>query len=271
MSLDESNNKPEQKIVKLNVGGKIFITLKQTLTMYPESMLCAMFSGKYESQFDDNGYHFIDRSPELFYYVLEFLRTRKIAKCMLTEKESNPEFEQKLNQELKYFNLPTKCKEEDFFEMIAVRHHIDIYLYEYGQEKYNPYILKQYQPLTQILVCAEFKIDGIDQKDKYIRCNEWRLFISPKDLVSIDEYFSTDDFQKLNITSDLYLLQHPKDLQYSFVCQCKIIGIVCNNQLLVSIKTKKYLVQLKIGMFLFACYKKEDPLFQKLTVSKMSQ
>ena len=57
--------------IKLNVGGKIYKTTLDTLRKDPDSMLCAMFSGRFELKADeDDGAYFIDRDAELFRYVL---------------------------------------------------------------------------------------------------------------------------------------------------------------------------------------------------------
>ena len=56
--------------IKLNVGGKIYKTTLDTLRKDPDSMLCAMFSGKFELKVDeDDGAYFIDRDAEVFRYV----------------------------------------------------------------------------------------------------------------------------------------------------------------------------------------------------------
>ena len=53
--------------VKLNVGGKIYKTTLDTLRKDPDSMLCAMFSGRHEFKPDEeDGAYFIDRDAELF-------------------------------------------------------------------------------------------------------------------------------------------------------------------------------------------------------------
>ena len=53
--------------IKLNVGGKIYKTTLDTLRKDPDSMLCAMFSGRFELKADeDDGAYFIDRDGELF-------------------------------------------------------------------------------------------------------------------------------------------------------------------------------------------------------------
>ena len=56
--------------IKLNVGGKIYKTTLDTLRKDPNSMLSAMFSGKFELRVDEeDGAYFIDRDAELFRYV----------------------------------------------------------------------------------------------------------------------------------------------------------------------------------------------------------
>ena len=53
--------------IKLNVGGKIYKTTLDTLRKDQNSMLCAMFSGRFELKADeDDGAYFIDRDGELF-------------------------------------------------------------------------------------------------------------------------------------------------------------------------------------------------------------
>jgi len=64
--------------VKLDVGGKIFSTSISTLTSQPNSMLGAMFSGRYNLEPDSDGTIFIDRNPTYFGYILDWLRTDKV-------------------------------------------------------------------------------------------------------------------------------------------------------------------------------------------------
>ncbi|XP_022783164.1 BTB/POZ domain-containing protein KCTD15-like [Stylophora pistillata] len=53
--------------VKLNVGGRIYKTTLDTLRKDPDSMLSAMFSGRFELKADEeDGAYFIDRDGELF-------------------------------------------------------------------------------------------------------------------------------------------------------------------------------------------------------------
>jgi len=65
--------------VKLNVGGKIYKTTLDTLRNDPDSMLCAMFSGRHELKADEeDGSYFIDRNGELFGYILDYLRNGEL-------------------------------------------------------------------------------------------------------------------------------------------------------------------------------------------------
>ncbi|PRP76951.1 hypothetical protein PROFUN_15565 [Planoprotostelium fungivorum] len=60
--------------VTLNVGGRCFSTTKSTLTRDAGSMLAKMFSNEWASQRDYNGSYMVDRTPEYFAPVLNFLR-----------------------------------------------------------------------------------------------------------------------------------------------------------------------------------------------------
>jgi len=55
--------------VKLNVGGKIYKTTLNTLRKDPDSMLSAMFSGRFEfiKPDEEDGAYFIDRDGKLGY------------------------------------------------------------------------------------------------------------------------------------------------------------------------------------------------------------
>ena len=53
--------------IKLNVGGKIYKTTLDTLRKDSDSMLCVMFSGKFDLKADEeDGAYFIDRDGKLF-------------------------------------------------------------------------------------------------------------------------------------------------------------------------------------------------------------
>ena len=64
--------------VKLNVGGHYFTTSLQTLTKDPNSMLAAMFSGKFDMKPAEDGAFFIDRDGTHFRFILNYLRSGKL-------------------------------------------------------------------------------------------------------------------------------------------------------------------------------------------------
>ncbi|XP_037909569.1 BTB/POZ domain-containing protein KCTD3 isoform X2 [Hermetia illucens] len=70
-------------IVNLNVGGKRFSTSRQTLTWIPDTFFTALLSGRISSLRDENGAIFIDRDPDYFAIILNYLRTKDIdiSKC----------------------------------------------------------------------------------------------------------------------------------------------------------------------------------------------
>lgn len=55
-----------------------FSTSKQTLTLIPDTFFTALLSGRISSLRDEKGAIFIDRDPEIFSVILNYLRTREI-------------------------------------------------------------------------------------------------------------------------------------------------------------------------------------------------
>jgi hypothetical protein len=62
--------------VRLDVGGCVFATSVSTLQS-ERSLLSAMFSGNFELTKDPDGCYFIDRNPEYFRKILDYLRKGK--------------------------------------------------------------------------------------------------------------------------------------------------------------------------------------------------
>ena len=56
------------------MGGVTFTTSTSTLTRDQDSMLAAMFSGRHQLKYEDDGTIFIDRDGTHFRYILNFLR-----------------------------------------------------------------------------------------------------------------------------------------------------------------------------------------------------
>ena len=101
-SIDAMSTKLDQvhfsSTVKLNVGGQHFTTSVQTLTKDPNSMLAAMFSGRFDMKPSEDGSFFIDRDGTHFRFILNFLRTGKLTlpegATFIKELEEEAEFYQ---------------------------------------------------------------------------------------------------------------------------------------------------------------------------------
>ena len=101
-SIDAMSKKLDQvhfsSTVKLNVGGQHFTTSMQTLTKDPNSMLAAMFSGRFDMKPSEDGSFFIDRDGTHFRFILNFLRTGKLTlpegATFIKELEEEAEFYQ---------------------------------------------------------------------------------------------------------------------------------------------------------------------------------
>ena len=64
--------------INLNIGGRRFTTSLQTLNKDPNSMLAAMFSGKFEVKPSEDGAFFIDRDGKHFRFILNYLRNGEL-------------------------------------------------------------------------------------------------------------------------------------------------------------------------------------------------
>ena len=94
-------------VLKLNVGGKQFVTTQGTLLSDQNSMLARMFStdtnGRIPATQDANGAFFIDRCPKYFGVILNFLRSGKL------ENVANVDLKF-LRNEAEYFCIQGKIK-----------------------------------------------------------------------------------------------------------------------------------------------------------------
>ncbi|KAH7713932.1 BTB/POZ domain-containing protein KCTD17 [Aphelenchoides avenae] len=86
---------------RLNVGGKVFQTSTQTLSRDSDSFLARLVSDNQSIPIekDGDGAILIDRNPEYFQIVLDYLRTGRLT---LSE---NVNFEQ-LMEEIDFYGLP---------------------------------------------------------------------------------------------------------------------------------------------------------------------
>ncbi|KAI1727139.1 BTB/POZ domain-containing protein [Ditylenchus destructor] len=67
-----------QQIIHLNVGGQRFSTSRSTLSWVPDTFFTSLLSGRITSVEDGNGAIFIDRDPDLFRRILNYLRTKQV-------------------------------------------------------------------------------------------------------------------------------------------------------------------------------------------------
>ncbi|CAH3165577.1 unnamed protein product [Porites evermanni] len=122
-SIDAMSKKLDQvhfsSTVKLNVGGQYFTTSVQTLKKDPNSMLAAMFSGKFEMKPSEDGSFFIDRDGTYFRFILNYLRNGEL---ILPEGAT---FLKELEAEAKFYQLQgildeLKPKEPKVFEETVI-------------------------------------------------------------------------------------------------------------------------------------------------------
>ena len=92
--------------IKLNVGGTYFTTSRTTLSRDSLSVLASIGSGRWEPAKEDGAY-FIDRDPEIFTYVLDYLRNGSLSR------EVPPGLEEALQREADFFGLQGLLKEEE--------------------------------------------------------------------------------------------------------------------------------------------------------------
>ncbi|KAI1694627.1 BTB/POZ domain-containing protein [Ditylenchus destructor] len=73
--MSSNNSTPNNEWVRLNVGGKVFETTKDTLSTHPESFLARLTLGNIPSEKDESGAFRIDRSYEHFDTILNYFRS----------------------------------------------------------------------------------------------------------------------------------------------------------------------------------------------------
>jgi hypothetical protein len=110
-----------QKKIELDVGGKKFSTSLATLTSKPDSMLAAMFSGRFPLEKDEKGRYFVDRNGKHFEKILEWLRSEEL-----------PSFNDEKQQE-------SFMKELDYFQILDLREMIQSKQEILQMEDYPPF------------------------------------------------------------------------------------------------------------------------------------
>ncbi|PRP81202.1 hypothetical protein PROFUN_02036 [Planoprotostelium fungivorum] len=115
--MEESISKASQKI-ELNVGGERYTTTKDVLLSIEDTYFTALLATERWKP-DAEGSYFIDRDKQLFYYVLQFLRTGEMSIDHLTKQQKR-----NLREELEYYliPLPDIFKRSDFSKILSGEH-----------------------------------------------------------------------------------------------------------------------------------------------------
>jgi hypothetical protein len=176
-------------IITLNVGGTLITTTRLTLTSEKESMLASMFSSRYELSKDKDGNIFIDRNPELFKLVLEFLRTKQFFGLDRIDIKQ-------LNAELEFFAFPyriTPCnysihvvKENDPHVYIQINPELEgIYeIYKYS-ENHKIFRYKLYLDNTTIKTHEDNPYITSGEASVALNQTKWFIEVHPKGELSV--------------------------------------------------------------------------------------
>lgn len=99
------------EVVKLNVGGTLFITTKSTLTSTPGTYFDGMLNPKFKHTNLEDGSYFLDLSPDIFKYVLEILRNPGINVSKFNLDNEKKEI---LKSQLNFLNIENNLDLEEF-------------------------------------------------------------------------------------------------------------------------------------------------------------
>jgi len=88
--------------IKLNIGGNIYITSKETLTNIENSFFHIMLSEKFNNKPNEKGEYFIDRNGNNFNIILDYLRGEDVKDIVDELSRAN---KQRLKEDIKYYGL----------------------------------------------------------------------------------------------------------------------------------------------------------------------
>ena len=103
--LCEKINKRSESVehkIRLNIGGAVFMTTRDTLTTEPDTMLRAMFSEEFATQHDEDGEVFIDRNGRHFGTILDHLRGVDVSKTIAA---LDPAGKHEMEQEVQFYQI----------------------------------------------------------------------------------------------------------------------------------------------------------------------
>lgn len=136
------------KKIKLDVGGVHYSTSITTLTSHPNSMLAAMFSGRFSLEKDEDGCFFIDRDGRLFGIILSWLRTGVLSYTEHADLIA-------LKEEAKYFQLE---------EMNA----------QIGEEERGSNTTPHLSPLEFVTLVDKKRLSGLDLRPFCLKFGDFR-------------------------------------------------------------------------------------------------
>lgn len=111
-----SVHKSVKSMVKLNVGGTIFATTKDTLLVEHGSYFTNLLSEYFAIDTDENGCYFIDRNPKYFGIILDYLRTKVLITDVLT-----PQEKKMLHLEIEYYHIPSLLRPVSTYSKIKTK------------------------------------------------------------------------------------------------------------------------------------------------------
>ncbi|XP_067678331.1 BTB/POZ domain-containing protein KCTD7-like isoform X2 [Haliotis asinina] len=205
-------------VIDLNVGGRHLTTSLSTLRKYPDSMLAAMFSGRYPVTKDTDGRFFIDVDGDAFLHILNFLRFQTLPP---------PDAALAVHNYAEYFGLRELCKRQQEWGPVFVKT-----LKEKWKGKIDGYEACLRQVRDGLLTCnfdnGYFYILFSDlSKHIFSRCNVPGIsdghlvisvtFYSSKTLRSTLIRFLNEDLRRINVFPDGDEVFRPESS-----CECRV-------------------------------------------------
>jgi BTB/POZ domain len=216
----------KEEFIKINVGGELFTTRKETLLS--SVYLRALFSGKYN---DDLSTLIIDRDPKIFRHVLNLLRDASYNYPLkyLTELDFygidyetdedisplQPEEENKLEMDVTHSDL-YKCPTDPMLQLLYRDPQADSYTKENMVIKVdkNTCFLRIFDYITKILIVAKADkrtLNKIHMDFGYMKrisfdppvCQLLSRIGKPKDLQSFEKYLEDKKFHVYEIPVDI--------------------------------------------------------------------